>query len=224
MKNKSDYTKKLIKNVTALITAGLVLIAATIAWFASNAETSVRSMSTKYDGIEFTIRYYRASNVPGTFKSLGESGAVSLETRQGSTLGWTEVNSLDVSNLFPGEYAMFRIDIQIGSSSTPHFVLNDIRCTSDPTKRELIFNSLFVNMLAVQEGTLLDSSTDSLSNLVKVRDGKYYIDELTIPQMESSSFSVYLDVGMPGADVNNTHEALRLTGATVEIGSVTVDT
>ena len=46
-KQHSPYTKKLIKNGVELVTAGLILIAATFAWFALNTKVGGQGMTIK---------------------------------------------------------------------------------------------------------------------------------------------------------------------------------
>ena len=58
MKRFDDSTKKLIKNIAALITSALVLVAATIAWLSTGSSSTVDAVHAGISGGQFSIDYY----------------------------------------------------------------------------------------------------------------------------------------------------------------------
>lgn len=228
MKKQSAYTKKLIKNGVALFASGLVLIAATFAWFAINADSDVGNLSVSFHGVQYSIEYYRGTIVDDnydTFVGLSDVSSVANDyvspRRNNQKFTWALTSSLTVDSLYPGEYEPFRIDVTAGSGKTFDFVLQNITCTP-PSGTTLtaadVYACISVNLVAVDSsGNVLTSTSGTLQQFASAANATGHISGLALSFTDAGTISVYMDVGMVG-----TQETLRATGASVSIGSVTI--
>ena len=219
-KQHSPYTKKLIKNGVALVTAGLILIAATFAWFALNEEAKVSGVSAAFDGLQYSVEDDKATPTDN-FQLLSSSFTSSAMYTARSGLTWTRVpNSgsnptpLQVDPLFPGEYAAFRIDVSAAAGKTYKIILQDLSVGQNDTLATVL-GCVSVNMITY-DGTSVGSTTASgtLSSLYS-SSTQDCDPGITLTFTQAGTMSVYLDVGMVGSQ-----ETLRTTGATLSINKV----
>ena len=228
MKHFDDSTKKLIKNVAALLVSALVLIAATVAWFASGSRADLNSISAPMQRSNLSVKYYR-TEVSDTFTYDSATGTVSgitlaqkMDLPTGQS-GWVETENIDVPRLFPGEYNAFKITVHVNEAGTPVLTMKDFTCLY-PTDSSIAYSSIFVSATAVSsDGTVLGSACGSLADLMTETEGSTVITPLSIGSQEANTDLVfYLDIGIPGEDVNDTHDDLRMTGAQIRINTVGV--
>lgn len=221
MKHFDDSTKKLIKNVAALLVSAVVLISATIAWFSSGSNAGASAISGSMSSSQVSVKYY-TRNVSDTYTyDAAEETIIGLSAATHAAFNdWEETNNINVPTLFPGEYNMFKITVRMNTAGTPAFSMSNISCLL-PSETGIAYDSIFINLIATDStGAVLDSACGSMSDLM---DGTVIAPLSQIgAQAVGSDLIFYLDIGIPGYDVNDTHDDLRMTGALIRIGSVGV--
>ncbi len=221
MKHNAISSKKLIKNLVYLIVSALVLVSATVAWFASGDMAEVSTISTPMQTSLFNIEYYRADVTGREF--VYENGAISSLTREEKEgLSWVQTGNIDVESLYPGVFNAFKIVVKANSSmSNSSLLFDEISCLV-PSDSKDVYDSVFISAQAyTQDGTLVSSASGSFSSFIPEGSDSMSIFGLgAIAQ--SQKLIIYIDIGIPGYDVNNTHDKIRLTGADIRIGSVSV--
>lgn len=221
MKHNTMSSKKLIKNFVYLVVSALVLVSATIAWFASGDTADVESISIPLATSQFNIQYYRA-DVSEEFVYDTQAGAmvpINLEEKQ--TLQWQSADNIDITALYPGVYNAFKIVVIANETGNPSLSFNGLNCLY-PENKEDVYKSIFIRAVAYNaNGERVAEASGSFSNFIS--EGS---DSMTVFSLGSvaknATLTVYIDIGIPGFDVNETHDGLRSTGSEIRIGSVAI--
>ena len=228
MKHNDDYSKKLIKNFVYLVVSALVLVSATVAWFAKNSKADVNAITAAMNGEQFDISFYRADGLEEEFVyDTSEDEIVSISLEEKEALTWKPTENIDIKALYPGVYDAFKVVIIVNEDSgSSSFDFNEISCAvaedmdgdSKETFLNNVYKSVFYRAIAVKGDSLIgkvgsfesmnESKTLSLMDLGEIKKG--------------DTITVYFDIGIPGDDVNGTHAVLQETGATIRIGSVEI--
>ena len=225
MKHFDDSTKKIIKNVAALLVSAVVLISATIAWFSSGSNAGASAISGSMSSSQVSVKYY-TRDVSGTYTYDTTNSTISGLTAatHAAFNDWEETSNINVPTLFPGEYKMFKITVRMNAAGTPVFSMSNFSCLL-PSDADIAYDSIFINLIATDSsGTVLDSACGSMSDLMSGTGSDVRIAPLSQigAQAVGSDLIYYLDIGIPGYDVNDTHDDLRMTGALIRIGTVGV--
>ncbi len=221
MKHNVISSKKLIKNFVYLVVSALVLVSATIAWFATGDSADVSTISTRMKTTLFNIEYYKADVTGTEFKY--ENGAVSSLTKsEKDELQWVQATNIDIESLYPGVFNAFKIVVKANSSMSNSSLLFDQISCLIPEEAKDVYDTVFISAEAYsQDGALISSISGSFSSLIPEGSDSMSVFGLgAIAQ--SQKITVYIDIGIPGYDVNNTHDKIRHTGADIRIGSVSV--
>lgn len=226
MKRFDDSTKKLIKNVAALITSALVLIAATVAWFASGSRANVNTINAKIENRNFSITYFKmkSANVTGVLKSATVSGGTPTFTFDtAKTIAskmdnnddpqntvWDSTQDFSISSLEPGSYWSYRIHVQASGYLMPTLVARGATWTGTvaDADKETVYKNVYVYAVVVQ--TSVDENTGNPVYTTKgsaccslydmLHSGGQFAKALTATQT-TGSFDVLLDIGVPGESV-----------------------
>lgn len=183
MKRFDDSTKKLIKNVAALLTSAVVLVAATIAWFATgSSDSKINNMRGNALNSLANVSYFRLhepedyldSATTGTgstalFTFGSDTGSSFTQPTLGDWMGktWDPTTSgngaWNITSLYPGEYDVFKITAQ---SSSPRLIINGILCTDiaggntlTDAQKEIIYKNVYLYAVAVKTTTTTDEQT-----------------------------------------------------------------
>ena len=172
MKRFDDSTKKLIKNVAALITSALVLIAATVAWFASGSKADVNQFGASFKNENYSVTNYEMTDTamsgilqsatvggssPGFSFSYGSGGsALTLAEKMDSAI-WEETENFDITSLEPGSFKSFKISVGSTISMFPTLKVDSISpltgVTLSDADKETILRNIYVHAIVVQTTT-----------------------------------------------------------------------
>lgn len=222
MKHNDTYSKKLIKNFVYLIVSALVLVSATVAWFATGDAADVEKISTPMATSQFDIQYYRADVSDKEFIYDIDAGSITgLTLAEKQALPWQSTESIDIDTLYPGAYNAFKIVVSANEAGNPSLIFDKLSCLY-PENAQIAYDSIFVYADAYDvNNTVIASATGCFSDFIP--DGS---DSMTVFNLGSVSqnarLTIYLEIGIPGYDVNETHSELRETGAEIRIGSVAI--
>lgn len=250
MKRLDDSTKKLIKNVVALITSALVLIAATVAWFASGTKTSVGQIKASVKASNYSVSYYKmkddsisgflqsvTTDADGTVGSITFSPAQSdlaykMDDTSAANSKWTQSTDWSITSMIPGAYWSYRIDVDMVNALVPKLVIEHVSCSPSANETTVLENVYLyaavvqaTEVNGVTSYTRLGSVCKPLSELIDPSTGK--IDATLVNVPLSTGYTILVDIGIPGASVNGSstktaHDALRQIGATLILTSVNV--
>ena len=138
MKHYDGDLKKFIKNVVSLVVSAVLLVAATIAWFAqSDSASMARITASVKSQVTFSYSRLGVADTSSNFLDLNSTtNVLYLRNRSGQTettssvgdfvagsgLTWLDSESAggsnwNLSSLYPGEYGVFRIDYVADTSS-----------------------------------------------------------------------------------------------------------
>lgn len=228
MKRFDDSTKKLIKNVAALITSALVLIAATVAWFASGSRAGVNQLNAKFENRNYSNTYYEISDPDGVLQSatVGGSNAgftIDYGESQEPTLAgkltsedWTETEDFNIDSLEPGFYKSFKISVGSASYMTPTLSVFGITTASglSAADRETVLKNIYVRAIVVQttastqmvNGEEQTQTTYSAvgsfcGSLFDMADSQGRISQRLANTQILGNYDVLLDIGIPGDHV-----------------------
>ncbi len=224
MKRFDDSTKKLIKNVAALITSALVLIAATVAWFASGSKADVNQFGASFKNENYSVTNYEMTDTamsgilqsatvggssPGFSFSYGSGGsALTLAEKMDSAI-WEETENFDITSLEPGSFKSFKISVGSTISMFPTLKVDSISpltgVTLSDADKETILRNIYVHAIVVQTTTTTQTTytavgdfCGSLYDMYNPATGK--ISQQLCDQI-TGSYDVLLDIGVPGASV-----------------------
>lgn len=222
MKHNVISSKKLIKNFVYLIVSALVLVSATIAWFASGDTADVETISIPLATSQFDIKYYRADVSDKEFvydQTEGRIMPLSLEEKQ--ALAWQATENIDIASLYPGAYNAFKIIVSANEAGNPSLLFDKISCLV-PENSEIVYDSIFLCAEAYDaNGIQIASTSGSFTSFIP--EGSDSMSVFGLGSVaKNAMLTIYVDIGIPGYDVNDTHNALRLTGADIRIGSVAI--
>ncbi len=222
MKFDMISSKKLIKNFVYLIVSALVLVSATVAWFATGDESTVETISIPLATSQFDLMYYRADVSDKEFVYNQETGRVeSLTLEEKKALPWVTADNIDVTTLYPGVYNAFKIVVKANEAGNPSLLFDAISCLL-PSDADIAYDSIFINAESYDvNGVLTASATGSFSDFIP--EGSESMSVMSLGAVAKSAvLTIYVDIGIPGYDVNGTHNTLRETGADIRIGSVAI--
>lgn len=171
MKRFDDSTKKLIKNVAALITSALVLIAATVAWFASGSKSDVNQFGASFKNENYSVSNYKMTDsamhgilesatvggsTPGFSFDYGELQAPTLAGKM-DPANWEETENFDITSLEPGSFKSFKISVTSSISMFPTLKVDSISpltgVTLSDADKETILRNIYVHAIVVQTTT-----------------------------------------------------------------------
>lgn len=230
MKRFDDSTKKLIKNIAALVTSALVLIAATVAWFASGSKADVQTINAKLVNTNFNITYFemKSDYVTGVLQSAtvgGSSPGFTFDSAK--TVDWKMTDSDDAENtkwetatafnidsLEPGSFQSFRIHLQASATATllPTLIASGATWTGTvaDADKKTVYENVYVHAVVVQTST--DPNTNqpvytprgavccSLSDMLN-GSGSFSMRLTANNTIVTGSYDVLLDIGIPGGSV-----------------------
>lgn len=237
MKQRDTSSKKIIKNLVSLVASALILVAATFAWFASNDSVAVDSVSADTQA-NFIVDYY-ATTIPDTDILWGmQDGELYVKNSESAvdTMLSEYVQSIDSEAwyrtsaptipLIPGEFRVFKISFQSRISHDYKVNLSDVAIVSDDPSAvaQSIYTYGFSVRTNEETGIATASSTETLHSVL-FSDGAYGTKGLvhTVHTEIGDAVEVYFVVGIPGEDINNTHDSAREAGAQISIGSIDVE-
>lgn len=231
MKRFDDSTKKLIKNVAALITSALVLIAATVAWFQSGSKADVNrvgaAMSNEnYEVTNFKMKDSVARGIlesatvggsnPGFIFDYGESQAPTLAGKM-DPANWEETEDFNIASLQPGEYRSFMLCVTTAGSMWPTLTVDSITAAAGLTAadRETVLKNVYIHAVVVRTTTstqMIGGEEQSVttyaavgsicSSLYDLINASGKISQrLTGDVQITGSYDVLLDIGIPGDHV-----------------------
>lgn len=171
MKRFDDSTKKLIKNVAALITSALVLIAATVAWFASGSKSDVNQIGASFKNENYSVTNYEMTDTamsgilesvtvggssPGFSFNYGAGNALTLAEKMDPDI-WLETNDFNITSLEPGFFKSFKISVTSSISMFPTLKVDSISTPSGVTlseaDKETVLRNIYVHAVVVQTTT-----------------------------------------------------------------------
>lgn len=232
MKNKSASTKDLYKNFIFLVASGIVLIAATVAWFAQNSSANVDSVGAAIQAVSpIDIGYYVSQEDYNTLAAHdGNAGSVSLADRQATT--WSaKLSSIDIGSMYPGEFYSYKV-VVTKASSTLNFNFNSISCiaatpptaSAAVTDTDELLAAVKVNAMATVTPSAGSETTNVslfLTDLSALSSNATVLTTTgTITSTDTITF--YYDIYLPGGDNSIDYEAFRESGAAISIGQVAV--
>ncbi len=231
MKNKSAYTKDLYKNLIFLVASGIVLIAATVAWFAQNDAANVDSIGAAVQAVSpLDIGYYISTEDYGTLAAHdGNAGSVSLTDRQATT--WSaKLSSIDIGSMIPGEFYSYKVVIT-NASSNLDLNFNTILCTAGTpptasaavTDTDELLEAIKVDALATIKpaaGSETVNGSPASSDLYTLSSNANILST-TGGVSSSDTVTFYYDIYLPGGSTID-YEAFRESGAAISIGQVAV--
>lgn len=240
MKQCDTSSQKLIKNMVSLVASALVLVAATFAWFATGTETNVELISASVKSA-FSVKYYTASvatqDVLWGMNDDGELFVKNTESGVETTLSeyvtdsfsdsaWIPMKDSAGIPLFPGEFRIFKLSFIAPMAHDYKIQLNlgSFICANPRAVAESIYS--FGYCITEKEGSApaTVASTKKLAEILLNDDDTLnrYGSIVEVSTEEGDMVDVYFIVGIPGEDINNSHDAARLDGATVRIDSIMV--
>ena len=237
MKHFDDSSKKLIKNVAALLVSALVLIAATVAWFATKVNVTSPTITATIKSqipFEFSARdessvFLNVTNNAFTFSSPTTSATDTL-LEQVQASGWTQTATWNMQALIPGAYRAYKMVVPVSDKPSLH-ISNIASSCSGSTDKLNVLKGVYLQAAAftstenngvttyTQVGTAV---CDSLFNLTG-SGANNYVDEV-FSETEVPSFTVVINIGVPGEGDKTVHDALRALGASLTFGPVSTST
>ncbi|MBQ3150123.1 MAG: hypothetical protein IJB86_02630 [Clostridia bacterium] len=222
MKHDMISSKKLIKNFVYLIVSALVLVSATVAWFATGDESTVETISIPLATSQFDIKYYRADVSGKEFvydEAAGKVVSASLAEKQ--ALSWVATDNIDIDTLYPGVYNAFKIVVSANEAGNPSLLFDAISCLY-PADTKIAYDSIFISAEAYDvNGIQTASASGCFSDFIP--EGSNAMTVFGLGSVaQNAMLTIYVDIGIPGYDVNETHNELQNTGAELRIGSVAV--
>lgn len=234
MNKTSQSTKDLYKNLIFLVASGIVLIAATVAWFAQNSSTNVDAIGAEvkaYDPVQ--INYFRCNDSYETLASRdGIPGSVSLYDRINAN--WTASDSsIDISSMYPGQFFSYKMVVS-NTVNNLSLKFKSVTCTAttppsasaSATDTDELLSAVKVDAMATVKPSG-GSETERVS-LVSTNMYALYSNPtlLTIAGSVSSTDTItfYFDIYLPGGDSSIDYEAFRESGAVISIAEVAAET
>jgi len=233
MKKMSASTKDLYKNFIFLVASGIVLIAATVAWFAQNTNANVNSIGASvqaYDPIQ--IDYYIVQDSYETLAAYdGNSSSVSLTDRQSAT--WSSsLSSIDISSMYPGQFFSYKVVIA-NTTNNLSLKFNSVSCvaTTPPTvsasatDTDEMLSAVKVNAMA----TVKPSAGSETENVSLVSTDLYTLSSsptvltTTGTILSTDTITYYFDIYLPGGDSSIDYEAFRESGAVISVAQVAAE-
>ena len=251
MKHFDDSSKKLIKNVAALLVSALVLIAATVAWFVSGGSATVggiRGQTQSVTNNEFyqmptrgTFLSVSTSTSGGqTIRSFGGVDTLSTQVADGYTwndgtsdIVWASGSNWGIDSLIPGAYRQFKL--VVNSTAKPSLRIDNIIPISDDSDHTALksvylqaaaFSSTVMEVSGVETNVYTQIGSAVCNSLYNLTDSAQnnYID-VVFDSTQISKFTVVINIGVPGTDSDSTlHDALRLLDASISFGPVGTST
>lgn len=237
MKQRDTSSKTMIKNMVSLVASALVLIAASFAWFAINNAVDVASVSADMEGV-FLVDYYTTSTPTSDVLwgmqdeelyvrdvSAKSDTVLSQYLQNVQDTAWMKANDEQIS-FYPGEFRIFKISFVARVSHDYRVRLSDVAFTSDDP--DAAADSIYTYGYAVcSDGETSNVSTGTPQTLRSV----LYTDGVpgtsgtvvTVHADLGETVDVYYVVGIPGEDLNDSHDAVREAGASIRIGSIVVE-
>ncbi len=223
-------SKKIYKNLAFTIVTALVLVAATLAWFASSSQTAeINEISVDVPAKEYVIEYFEAvdANHDGAITELTEP----YEKISGGT-------SLDITDMTPGKTNFYRIDVTAFAANDFTLLLNNIvpEIEGESVTVDELYEAINIAISCdAPEGVVITPSMDSytLKDYILDYTGGSSIPTsgtvcaLLVPQFElgdSKTVSIYYQIGLDGSEATTAENALHLTdgfqGARVSIDAI----
>ena len=228
MKQYDDSTRKLIKNAAALLVSAAVLISATVAWFVVIARANVRNIPARIQSVVSNEFYSKPTNTLFTAVTTTNSvssftGVDSLDVQVASS-GWAQNSDWSIDPLIPGVVRQYEMVVK--SSSIPSVYISNIapaytdNTLNTAANKETLFKSVYVQAAAFVEnnGTYVQVGTSVCDNLYNLTNSgaNNYVDEV-FSSYALPSFTVVINIGVPGQDSVALHNALRTLGAAASI-------
>ena len=222
MKRFDDSTKKLIKNVAALATSALVLIAATIAWFASSARANTTGFESSITNKQYDVAYFKmkADHVTGDLMSATIGGsspgftfspaktiASKMADNDNANTVWEEAANFNIDSLEPGSFWSYRIHVGTSSVFRPMLVVNSLTWsgTVADADKDKVLKNVYVSAVVVKTGDTTYAAQSSkcctLSDMLQ-SSGKLalWLADGTL-EANVQGYDVLLDIGIPGGSV-----------------------
>ena len=230
MKKKSPSTKELYKNFIFLVASGIVLVAATVAWFGQNSSSSASPIGASvqaYNPIQ--IDYYISAEDYETMASHdGDSSDISLQDRQSTT--WSpSFSSIDISSIYPGQFFSYKM-VVTNSTKNLSLKFDSVYCAaSDPptpsaneTDTALLLSAIKLDALAtVRQPPGSETLNISLvSTDLSALSSNATVLTTTGPASSGDIVTFYFDIFLPGGDSSIDYEAFRESGAVISISQV----
>lgn len=237
MKQHDTSSKSIIKNIVSLVASALVLIAATFAWFTTGSTADVALVSADIEGV-FVVDYFTAQT-PDTDVLWGmqdeelyvrdisakSDTMISQYVQNAADTTWMKANEEQIS-LYPGEFRIFKISFAAKVSHDYSVCLNDVVFTSEDP--DAAADSIYTYGYAVcKDGDTVTSTSQTTQTLRSVlyTDGAPGTSGTVVTAHANMGemVNVYYVIGIPGEDINNSHDAVRQSGASIRIGSIVVE-
>ena len=219
MKHFDDSTKKLIKNVAALCVSALVLIAATVAWFAQGDSAAIDQISINTESIRSTDYY--AVSATGVLQNVTTVGAgtssehkelvihdstntsvtVTLQNQVESN-SWTKTSAWGISSLYPGVYRAYKMQ-ENANGAKPSFHMG-VACSNDDANHTAL-KSTYLEARAyttsqTQNGDEIVTSYTEVGT--PICDSLYNLLVVVNPQTGTSSVGTAIDRVLYNTEVN----------------------
>jgi len=215
LSKKTALTKKMYKHLAYLVAAGIVLIAFSFAWLTEVSEAYVENFIAEFNPDEmFWFKFYETDY---DVMDANHNNAVTLQERTDAT--WTQTNSIDIPTLFPGKYYAFKIEVVVYKPGDIDLVFNNVTsAAADALLSAVKMYALATEKLNGSESQYgLDTTTDMRA--LKANPAAIKAAGLTGGQV----LTFYFDIYIPGNDPLIDYDDIRMNGAKIEIGGVSVE-
>lgn len=249
MKHYDVDVKKFIKNVVSLVVSGLLLVAATIAWFTQGHTSTVSRVDASMRST-FQVSFMHHTTASTYLDNVTSSGSTTLKVRERNSSGTfttdspvkTYVESLQSNtwqssdpdnndwdlDLYPGKYGLYKFEyISNGTTKNLALEFGTLQSDMDDTMDAVEIYAWAVTVNNGTESSPIAQASMTLSDLDPASNTSSSVFTNGISANSGTSVRVYYVIGMPATNgtANYQHDvSVREENRTIAISQVYLDT